>query len=212
MADTLDVLTLAEAKTAINTDSADHDTELALHITAVSRRLDDLCGPVVQRTVTDELHDGGCHRLLLRHTPIVSVTSVTEYVSTTSTALSAESNASKPASGYLLEADGHYVSVRRRRGNTDATFPNGRRNVAVTYEAGRATDTASVDELFKLAAASILRRLWKRESSAWAQAPSYFADVDDPSPTVGFYRAVDPMVNELLADELAPHSRGLLVR
>ena len=60
MADTLDVLTLAEGRVAVGMDGADpsEDTELAQAITAISRRLDDRCGPIVVRTYTDVEMDG----------------------------------------------------------------------------------------------------------------------------------------------------------
>lgn len=211
--DTLDVLTLNEAKTAINLETAntDHDTELEQFITAISRRLDDLCGPVVTRQVANELHDGGVHKFTTRVTPVSSIDTLVEYRSTADTTLTAETNGAKAADNYLLENDGHRVWVRRRRTGADSTFPSGRRNVDVTYTAGRYASTVSVDALFKQAAASILRRLWKRESSSWAQTPGYFGDVDDARPLSGFFKAVDPMVHELLADEIAPHANGLLV-
>ncbi len=61
MSDTLDVISLAEGKSAVGITTGDtsQDTALAQKITAVSRRIDRLCGPVVQRTVTDEVTSPG---------------------------------------------------------------------------------------------------------------------------------------------------------
>lgn len=203
MADTLDIITLTEAKTAINVSGTNYDTELALFITGLSRRIDEICGPVVVRTVTNEYHDGGKPRIWLRETPVDSVTTVVEWLSSSSTSLSAESPGTYPASGYLLDNVDTRYFLWRRSSNSDSTFADGRRNIVVTYEAGRYANTAAVDAKFKLAAASIMRRLWKRESSAWSQnATSYFPEDDTMVGNMRFYKAVDPMIRELLADEM----------
>lgn len=201
MADS-DLLTLAEARDAVNLTGNDHDTELAVYVTAVSQRIDSLCGPVVNRTVTDELHDGGRARIFPRYTPVSSVTSITEYVSTTGTALTAETNATKPASGYLLDHTGTLSYIWRRSGGADRAFADGRRNVSITYVAGRYASTATVEERFKTAAAGVLRRIWKREQSAWAQAANFFPDTENPAPSLRFFKAVDPIIAELLSDQL----------
>lgn len=201
-----DVLTIAEAKTAVNYDQSttNHDDELGLWVTAVSTKLDRLCGPVVIRTVTDETHDGGLGHIRLREAPesrtsATTVTSVTEYDGTTSTVLTAETNASKPADGFLF--DSTTGTIYRRSSGADGSFPSGRRNVLVTYQAGRYAGTASVDSLFKMAAGSVLRRLWKREQGAWSTGGNPFEEVGSGG-TVGFFKAVAPTVLELLSDEM----------
>lgn len=197
MADTLDILTLDEAYRAINNTSASgHDEQLAQWITGVSRRIDDICGPVVQRTITGELHNGGGPRIFLDHSPAASVTSITEYVSTTGTSLTVETNASKPSDSFLLETVGGVSWVWRRASGTGARFASGLRNVEVTYVAGRYTDTASVDAKFKAAVAGILRRLWQRDAGAWARGSDPF---DQSTPA--FFDAFKQSVHEYLADE-----------
>lgn len=206
-----DVLTLDEAGAAVNLPSGStaQDPRLQLYVSGISGRVDKLCGPVVQRTITGERHNGGnrgCSKILLRTQHVDSVTSLTEWAGTVQTALTAETDSVKPVNGFLLDTgEGDiYAWVIRRSGNGDASFPAGRRNIAVTYVAGRYADTASVGETFKLAVGSVLRRIWKRESSSWAQSPDFFADTENPTPGLGFYKAVDPMVCELLGDELLP--------
>ena len=56
----------------------------------MSRRLDRLCGPIVQRTITDEVHPGGCPSIRVRHWPVASFTTVTEYDATTPAVLTRE--------------------------------------------------------------------------------------------------------------------------
>lgn len=203
-----DILTLAEARRGVNLGSSTtHDAELGMFVTGITGRIDALCGPVVNRTITGERHDGGKLRIFLEESPAFSVTSVSEWLHTTETVLTAETDGTKPSQGYLLDHVGNLSFIWRRAGGSDTNFAEGRRNVVVTYVAGRFADTASVDDRFKLAAASILRRLWKREQSSWAQSPDFFGDPDDTR-SLGFFRAVDPMVRELLADELKPPPIG----
>lgn len=206
-----DLLTLVEARSAVNlpAGAGAHDADLQLFVSGLSRRVDQLCGSVVIRTVTAERHDGGTHRIWLEKSPASSITSVSEWLDTTQTVLAAETDGVKPADAYLLGNTGPLSFIRRRNAGTDARFARGRENVVATYQAGRYADTASVDSLFKLAAGAILRRIWKREQSSWAQAPDFFPDTEDPRPGLQFFKAVDPMITEFLADELLPPPAGL---
>lgn len=201
MADTLDVLTLDEVKASINlaTSVATHDTELARFITAVSRRLDDLCGPIVKRTVTDEPHDGGRPQVFFDKTPIASVTTVKEYSGTTLTTLTAESVSSQVADQYLL--DSRLGLLYRRSGGSDSTFATGRRNILVTYSAGRYDNTATVDPKFKVAAGLILQEMWRPHAGAWAQSADPYSG-PLPSASVNPWAALPKAARDILADEL----------
>ena len=205
MSDTYDILTLEEALQAIGSSAnSANDDKIVPWNTAVARRLDDLCGPVVRRTVTGELHDGGSTYIDLRFFPVNSITTITEYVSTTGTALTVETNASKPAGAYLTEAysaDAAYLSPRiyRRSSGGDATFATGRRNIAVTYVAGRSTNTTTADAKFKQAAAIMLKNLWRSMQESAVVVNEF--DV----PQVNFPRfAVPNAVRDLLAGEIHP--------
>lgn len=212
MTDLLDVLSLAEGKTAIGIGSGTgQDTKLAQFITALSRRMDVLLGAVVIRTVTNEKHDGGKRFVRLKRAPMsltsaTTITTVTEYNGTASTVLSEEDEDTKPATAFLFEPETGFLY--RRAGNSDVRFAAGRRNILVTYEAGRYATTALVDAKFKNVAASILRRLWQREAAAWARGEDPFAE---GGVSIGFFKAVDPMITELLSDELTLEHAGLAV-
>lgn len=198
MADTLDVLTLAEGHTAINLPSAttDYDTELALQITAISRLLDDEVGRVVQRAVTDELHDGGKWVLVTRQWPVASFTTVTEDLAGTPTVVTA----------YRKEPFDRIASLFSGRIEHDTrVFTDGRWNTKVTYVAGRYANTAAVDARFKSCAGAILRRLWKRESGTWAQSSDFFEGLDNQVGS-GFFRVAKPIIDEMLPDELTRYS------
>lgn len=200
MADVLDVLTLAEAHTAINLPSSntDHDTELAQQVTAVSAILDAEVGCVVQRAVADEIHDGGTNVLVTRLWPVASWTSLEEDLNGTPTAVT----------GYGTQPFDRIPALFSGRIElaTGTTFTTGRWNVGVSYVAGRYANTAAVGAGFKTTAASVLRRLWKRESGTWAQSTDFFENLDTQAATSGFYRVAKPIIDEMLSDELNRYS------
>ena len=179
--DTIDVLTLSEAKQAIGLAQTNTNTDEYLRslITAVSGQLDKMCGPVRTRTVTSEVHDGGCWTIRLDHRPVYSITSVTEYDYTTATTLTAETNAAKATSNYLHDGLAGTITsgtLRRRSNNTDYPFATGRGNVAVTYVAGRAANTEVVPAKFKQAAAMMLRNIWTAEQASGTETFAAFTD------------------------------------
>lgn len=151
-----DVVTYDEALAYIGAPVAREGLEA--WIEAVSDRMDELCGPIVQRTITDEEHDGGAHSLFLLQRPVATITNVTEYAGTTSTTLTAESNSSKPADGYRARMPAGIVY--RRSSNADGCFARGRQNITVTYSAGRYADTDAVGARFKQAALIVLKHMW----------------------------------------------------
>ena len=191
MADTLDIVTLAEGRAAVNLHASDtsQDTEVAAYITAVSRRIDALAGPVVVRTITAETHDGGTDRIELAYYPVSSITTLTEYVATTGTVLTAEVvGSATAATNYVV--DTRQGIITRRSGGYDWTFPVGRDRVVVTYVAGRAANTTAVDPLFKTAANVMLAHNWRREAGS--------------EPITAYQRshglAIPRVVRELLSD------------
>lgn len=200
MADVLDLVTLAEAKNAINLTAASQDVELAAYVTAVSRRLDDLCGPIVVRTVTEQ-HAGGGSTLFLRQAPVsptaaTTVTTVTEYSGGTPQVLTAESLTVNGAYGYQFDA--RLGVITRRAGWATTTF--GTQTVVVVYQAGRYATTATVDAKFKQAAAMMLAHLWRREQGAGTVTFNEFGTNDAGGTPSGF--AIPNAVIELLQYEL----------
>ena len=154
-----DAITLAEAKAALNItgDGVVNDVELGQVVSAATALVEEWVGPLVIRSFSESL-DGGSGEVWLTNEP-VSVTSVTEYVGTSGTALTAE--AAGVAGGYL--ADGR--ALYRRTGAYDRAWRYGRRNVAVTYTAGRYADTASVGPLAKEATVICLVHLWQHRGA-----------------------------------------------
>jgi hypothetical protein len=194
MADTYDLLSLSEAKTTLGlaASASDLDTAVASYVTAVSRLLDEKCGPFVQRTISSEIHSGGYIMLQLRNAPAASITSCTEYQGTTAVTISVETLGTAPANGCLLDSTTGML-VRRSGGSDDIWYP-GRNNVTVTYSAGRYTNTAAVDARVKRAAGMLLRHLWAMDKGS---GNLMFGEIDMPIP-MGY--AIPNRVRELLSD------------
>lgn len=202
---TNDVITLTEAKQYLDvTGTTEHDTELPVFITAISRRLDNLIGPIVRRTVTSEKQDGGSTTIYLAKYPIYQITTVVEYDLTDPLTLSVESNTSKPADAYMLDPYGpdptlYSNRLRRRYGGVSGTFVPGRLNVEITYQAGRVANTASVSEDVKLAAGMMLKNAWKSQEIGTTR----IGDFDVPQstfPTIAIPRFVKEMFKEELQE------------
>ena len=154
-----DILTLAEAKAALNIPAAtaDYDTELAQVITAASRFVDSVFGPVVRRTITDERHYGAGTSVTLNQSPVASVTTVTEYSGGVATVLTAESDT--VAGTYTLDDN-----VLHRRASWGGAY-FARQSVVVTCVAGRYASTATVDAKFKEAAVVALIHFWQHRGA-----------------------------------------------
>lgn len=167
MADT-DVLTRDEADAALKIGATDtsKDPLLDSYITTVSALLDGICGPIVRRTVTDELHEMIAPRtgdLFLKLWPVTSVASVTEYDSAGApTVLAVEDFDTKPNDGYWLEpyrpgSAPYSGRMYRRSYGGPAWFGP---SLKATYVTGRYQNTAAVAPLFKDCAKLLLRDLW----------------------------------------------------
>lgn len=193
---TTDVLTAAEARQVVGVD--DTPAVLTLLLSAVSDQLDQMCGPVVQRTITAEMHNGGSATIFLIYRPVSSVTSVTEYTGTSAQALAAESNTAKTGFDYMFEPQSGVL--RRRSSNSDACFAAGRGNVTVTYVAGRYASTDAVGAKWKEAAALMLRHLWTSEMASGSETFGAFTDIPNPLLGPGMLNKVASLLSgEMLA-------------
>lgn len=169
MTDTLDVLTLGEAKSAINaTGESDPnvESELGQVITAASRVLDRVYGPVVSRQRTwSVLAPQRYGPIVLDDVPVssrtfaVTVDSVTEYDQGVATVLTAET--ATVAGTYRF--DSRTGRIYRRSSWRPWHWPA--QEVVVVYTAGRAANTAAVDEGMKEAAAVVVAHLWQHRGA-----------------------------------------------
>lgn len=191
-----DLLTEDEARRFLGIGMQDSSKSALLrsYITASSRLLTSRVGTIIYGTVTGELHDGGGPCVYLDNHPVQGVVTVVEYDGTTAATLTAETNASKPDTAYKADLDNGKIT--RRNGNSTTTFPTGIDNVYVTYVAGRAANTAAVDDRFKVGCGLILKHAWR------AHEPVSVVDGDFDVPNPSFPRfAIPNAVRELLADD-----------
>lgn len=198
---TLDILTEFEASQAASGVDLAALAELPRMVTAVSARIDEIVGPVVNRTVT-EYHDGG-GVIRPRQTPVSSVTTLKHWDNSTLTTYTADTwGVAGNTNGYIIEKSGSYphdAVIYRRSSGSSVAWPEGHRCLELVYVAGRAATTAAVEDRYKECAAEVLRRLWDRESSAWARGADPFGD-DGVSRR--FFKAFDYVVAEMLGDEM----------
>lgn len=209
MADSRDLLTLAEGKRILRISVGDssEDDLLVGYITAVSRELDRVAGHTVAHSVTNELHDGTNSsgrgyrsKIILRHRPVIAVTTVIEYQSGAATSLTAETTTVHPGDGYLAErydpdptlSNGH---IRRRSTGEDAWWAYGRQNLSFTYTAGRVSSTIQVDARFKRAAALTLENMW-RDREPGLEPQGEFDVPRQSFPTFALPRAAMQLLSE----------------
>jgi hypothetical protein len=199
VADDWDILAPSEAYEAVGVSdtSAGHDSQLTRMVTAVSRRIDELCGAVVQRTVTDEPYDGGRRSIELPWAT-AAVTSVKEYTGTTLANLTVETITAPTSTNYVFDKRKGFLY--RRSGGMDYMFAPGRANVLVTRTWGRYPTTMDVDEQFKTAAEMVLHDWWQASAQWWEKNSSFGGDMGfPPLPPRAWSRAV-----EALGDQRRP--------
>lgn len=127
----------------IQTTDKVRDAKLLRFIDAATPVIENITGPIVVKTYTNEQHDGGTWFIEVRHRPIVSVASVTEWRANIAYPLT---QVATPDLGtiysYQWEPTGRIV--RRTVGGGQTPFPVGSNAVAVTYNAGYITPPANV--------------------------------------------------------------------
>lgn len=192
-----DVLSLMEAKQAISLEDnySDNDSLLSAYISSVSARLDQACGPIVQRSVTGELYDGGYSTIWVRQKPLVSVSSVIEYQKTNAVTLTEDTNLTSPSEGFRLNLKAG--TMTRTKSGLPYYFYDGLQNIKITYISGRYADTESVGDIFKVAAQAFLAHLWKTNQGL---GTSTFGAYDGGTPNVTY--SLPNRVKDLLGDEL----------
>ena len=128
---------LSDFKSALNwAGDASNDTELQSFLDAATRVVEYITGPVLSRTVTEQ-RNGGQPSLTLRSTPVIGITSVTEYSSATATVLTQAANpAAATVSSYTFDASSGTLT-RRTSGGAARDFAAGDRNIVIAYTAGR---------------------------------------------------------------------------
>jgi hypothetical protein len=191
------LISLYEAKDLLRLrgNSTSDDDRLQDFIEAASAVAEFYAGSLVPQTYT-EVHDGGDAAIYLRHTPVQSVTSLTEYIgSITYTLTNQPLGHSVDAWGYTLDDPQSGRVVRRSASGMVWRFVPGVGNVNVTYTAGVAT----VPNAVLTAVEFIVQHLWTTQRGAMPMNPG--AD-DSTSMVPGVGYAIPNRAIELL--ETAP--------
>jgi hypothetical protein len=153
----MSLCTLAEAKTQLRKTSSADDALIQTYIDAVTKPLEDYCGPVVPRQVTEWPEVYGAV-IMLEQPPLISVTTLTEYRGNVAY-LYAEAADPTAAGLYTFMVDPSLQGKVTRVFNGGRTLPfTG--PVKVVYQAG----LASVPTNINLAARILVQTLWRTQN------------------------------------------------
>ena len=164
------LITLQEAKSFLRfkdtTGPSPDDDKLTEVIDAASAVAEFYCGDLTAATYT-EVHDGGGPAIYTRHTPVVSVMSLTEYIgSITYTLTNQPLGQSVDAWGYTIDDPEAGRIVRRSASGIAWRFVPGVGNVSITYSTGRVPPPAQVTLGVKL----VVKHLWDSQRGAMPMA------------------------------------------
>lgn len=137
-------VSLADVKAHLNITTSTQDAELIGFIETAQETIEGEVGAIAQRTVTEYV-PGGADRLWLAETPILSVTSVTEYGSTLG------------ASYYRLDAESGAIERYAATGLNPTYQRWATGDVVVTYVVGRNPVPSSLEWAIK----ELTAHLWR---------------------------------------------------
>lgn len=150
---------LGEVKDHLNIPSTDtsNDGELQGFIDAASAYIQSLTGPIMARTYS-EIHSGGGATICLFNPPVLSVTSVVEYIGATGYTLT-QVGLGDATGTYSFSLDDPLSGIIRRRysGGFVGRFAGGDHNIAVTYVAGQ----TSIPPDIRMAVLQDIAGLWQ---------------------------------------------------
>lgn len=150
---TIALVALADVKDYLKVTDTSQDTILTYFINEVSRFINTYCGrQLVQKSYTEYYDGDGTDELLLKHYPIITLTSVYDDSLRTWAAAT-----QVPAADILTYKD----EGRIRVWNNTGSFSKGKANIRVIYDAGYAA--ASVPYDLQLAAKRLIAGQWMRQ-------------------------------------------------
>ena len=171
-----DILTVSDAQTSLGVTGSEGD--LQDYVSAATAIVEDITGPVIQRSVS-ETFDGGQLAVILKY-PVVEVTTVTE------------NGVTVDSTGYTATAG---QRIMWRGGQTlSLAWAVGRQNVTVAYTAGIVSDYSSVPANLRLAARELVRVWW--QVGRQGNRPGFGDAPDDTVYTPSGY-AVSPRIEAL---------------
>lgn len=162
------VVPLEEVKTHLGVDGDTQDEEIQGFIDTAVGIIEGFAGPIVQRTITGEKHDGGDVSIFCQHPPVISVQSLTELIALVPFTLTNQPVGSSTDNyGYSIDdaKTGHIV--RRAAGSIAIPFSSGNGlggyqggigTVSITYTAGSVYPEAKV----RFAVKEAVKILWRQ--------------------------------------------------
>ena len=158
------IVSLADAKAHLNipVSRTTDDEELRSAIEATTVVVERYAGAVLRASHT-QTFDGGREAVVLAHTPVMAVASVTE------------SGAAVQASGYGLDGDSGVLV--RLGGGFRSCWRAGAANVTVAYTAGRLVIPANISR----AALIILKHMWETQRASGGGRPGLSEEVAGPA-------------------------------
>lgn len=173
------ILTLAEAKAAVNITSEAYDAELQPYVDATSEVIESFVGPVESGEVVED-HNGG-PMLVLRELPVVSLTSVSPILTDGTSYTVADLDVSN-STGVVRRLDGDSFAGPLR----------------VTYTSGHSTVPSAIN----VAARVIVAHLWRTQLGSQFARGASADDLTEPLPGFGF--AIPNRAMELMRPFIRP--------
>lgn len=189
------LVTLADVRAQLNIPAADtsNDTELQGFINAATTVVEDIAGPILSRTISAEVHNGGSALVVLRVSPVISVQQVIEYVGTTAYTLTSQpQSATTSFYGYELIDSNGGILVRRDSTGSPIPFQGGKYGVTVSYTAGY----SSVPDAVRLGTLMLIQHWWDATQQGFGANGGGFSPDDGTTSMPGF--AVPNFVAQLL--------------
>jgi hypothetical protein len=141
------IISLAEARASLRIAAGQtvNDEDIRFLIASCTAVMEDLCGPILARTVTDT-YDGGRTQIALLTTPLISITSIIE---SAGSGYQHTLTAQDPFTGSGFDSFGYMVDLKeglitRTASGVAIPFIGGTRNIRVVSVAGRASIPANL--------------------------------------------------------------------
>lgn len=141
----MSLVSLADLKSYLGITTSDQDDLLQDLIDRASAEFEKVAKRVFSQATYTDLHDGGHEALILRHRPIISVTSVIDYANP-------DSPLTLDSEDYVVYQDGGYIQKGQRGtgsgwpGPYSSDFPYGLQRWEIEYEAGYTTIPGDIEQ------------------------------------------------------------------
>lgn len=143
------LVTLPDVYAHLNIPSGNQTPDLSAKlqgfIDAATVYVQNFTGPIIPTTYT-EIRNGGGGKILVDNPPILTVTSVTEYLGPVAYPLTQVTYQTTDVGAYSFSIDDAEAGIitRRTSGNLVSRFSSGTNNVVIVYVAGRTSVAADI--------------------------------------------------------------------